>query len=145
MSPIRDDDRPKGASWKPWVLGCVGVPLLLVAGCLALAGGAFFWARGSMPNRMALERARHNPAVREALGTPLRIGFASDTNVQANVSGPDGSTSRTSITHPISGPKGKGTLSVVAEKRKGHWHYEKLSVTIEKTGQVIDLLAPGER
>jgi len=144
MSPIRDDDRPKGVNWKPWVLGCIGLPLLLIAGCLALAGGAFFWARSSIPNRTALERARHNPAVVAALGAPLKASFSGNTQFSSSTNAGEGSVTRATTTVPLSGPKGSGILSVVAEKRKGKWRYQRLELTLDKTGQRIDLRTPEE-
>lgn len=144
MSPIRDDDRPKSGNWKWWVLGCVGGPLILIAGCFALAGGAFLWVRNAAPNRMALERAKHNPAVVEALGVPLKAGFSGDTQIQSGVSTSEGKSTRAVMTIPVTGPKGHGVLSVVAERRKGVWRYRRLEITVDRTGQRIDLRSPGE-
>lgn len=144
MSPIRDDDRPQGGKWKWWLLGCIGGPLLLVAGCVALLGGAFFWARNAAPNRMALERAKHNAAVVEALGSPLKTGFSGNTQIQSGVSTSDGKGTQATMTIPVTGPKGTGVLSVVAERRKGVWRYRQIEITVDKTGQRIDLRNPGE-
>lgn len=143
MSPIRDDDRPKGTNWKPWVLGCVGVPLLLIVGCIALMGGAFFWARNSVPNKSAVERARQNPAVIEALGTPIKAGLSGSTQFSTNATR-EGNVTQATLVIPVTGPKGRGRIEVVGQKRKGRWHYSQLEAVIDKTGQRIDLRTPEE-
>lgn len=144
MSPIRDDDRPKRSGCRPWILGCVGVPLVLAVGCIALISGGFFWARSSLPSKGALERARANPAVREALGAPLKSKLFGDNNVMVYNS-KNGRTAEATFSIPISGPKGSGTILVAGDKSKGTWHYHRMEVKIDKTGATIDLLTPTER
>lgn len=145
MSPIRDDDRPKRSGCRPWVLGCVGVPLALAVGCVALISGGFFWARSSLPSKAALERARANPAVREALGTPLKGKLIGENNVMVYNAGSGGKRSEATFSIPVTGPKGSGTILVAGEKRKGAWHFRRMEITLDKTGATIDLLTPGER
>ncbi len=143
MSPIRDDDRPKGANWKPWVLGCIAGPLILIAGCFALMGGAFFWAKNSSPSKSTLERARRNPAVVAALGTPIKAGFLGSTQVSTKVVN-GVSVTEALLTTPLTGPKDRGRLEVVGLKREGRWIYSRLEVVIDRTGQRIDLRTPEE-
>lgn len=149
MSPIRDDDRPakRSGCLNPWVLGCVGVPLLLVVGCFALAGGGFLWMRSSLPDQPALERARANPAVVAALGTPLESRIFGDTNVMVydSKSSNEESSTKASYSIPISGPKGKGTILIEGEKRRGTWLYRRMELTIAESGATIDLRTPEER
>jgi len=145
MSPIRDDDRPKRSGCRPWVLGCVGVPLVLAIGCVALISGGFFWARSSLPSKAALERASANPAVREALGTPLTTKFFGENNVMVYNAGSGRKTSEATFSIPVTGPRGSGTIMVAGERRKGTWHFQRMEINIDKTGATIDLLTPAER
>lgn len=147
MSPIRDDDRPTRRSGcaNPWLLGCVGVPLLLVVGCFALAGGGFLWMRSSLPDKPALERARANPEVVAALGHPLESKLFGDKNVMVYNSAPGEKVSKATFSIPVSGPKGTGTILVEGEKRNGKWLYQRMEITLAKTGATIDLRTPEER
>jgi hypothetical protein len=84
--------------------------------------------------KMALARAKGDPRVISALGSPIEDGyFAKGTT---NVSGTSG---QADMTVPLSGPKGKGTLYFVASKFAGQWTFSKLMVEIANTGQRIDL------
>jgi hypothetical protein len=149
MSPIRDDDRPakRSGCLNPWVLGCIGVPLLLVVGCFALAGGGFLWMRSSLPKEPALERARANPAVVAALGTPLESKLFGDTNVMVydSKTSNERRSTRASYSIPVSGPKGKGTILIEGEKRQGAWLYRRMELKIAETGAIFDLRTAEER
>jgi len=120
-----------GRNWK-WVvpLGCL-LPVLFMGGCGLLA---FLFATGIMKQsdayKIALARAQANPAVIEALGSPIsQTGIVSG---NSNVSGAVGEA-------PLSGPKGKATLYVEAKKSADTWFFQTMVVKIEKTGERIDL------
>lgn len=83
----------------------------------------------------ALAKAKAEPAVIEALGSPIEDGMfvSGSTNV-------NGASGEANLAIPIHGPKGKGTLYVVAEKSVGHWNYSNLVVEVAGTKQRIDLL-----
>jgi len=66
----------------------------------------------------ALDRAKADPAVIEALGSPIKGGFLLSGN--ANVNGPPG---QSNLAISISGPKAKGTIYVSANKSLGQWNY----------------------
>ena len=83
----------------------------------------------------ALERAKANSAVIEALGSPIAEGFLVSGNTNVN-----GAAGQANLSIPISGPKGKGTIYVAASKSLGRWNYSGLIVEIAKTHQRIDLL-----
>jgi hypothetical protein len=83
----------------------------------------------------SLARAKADPRVVNALGSPIKDGFFISGNT--NVSGSSG---QADLTIPISGPNGKGTLYFVASKFAGEWTFSKLAVTVEKTGEKIDLI-----
>ena len=84
--------------------------------------------------KTAVARARANPAVTAALGSPITEGmFLSGS---ASTSGGSG-TADMSI--PVSGPKGKGTIYVTATKVGGEWDYSKLYVQVDQTKERIQL------
>jgi hypothetical protein len=64
--------------------------------------------------RDALSRAKADPAVIEALGSPIKDGFLLSEN--SNVIGASG---ESNLAIPISGPKGKGTIYASANKALG--------------------------
>ena len=83
----------------------------------------------------ALDRAKADPAVIEALGSPIKDGFLVSGN--ANVNGASG---ESNLAIPIPGPKSKGTIYVSANKSLGQWNYSGLIVEVRQTHQRIDLL-----
>src|SRR5881394_825019 len=120
--------RPKWfeRNWK-WVvpLGCL-LPVLFVGGCGLLA---FLFATGIMKQsdayKIALARAQANPAVIEAIGSPIsQTGIVSG---NSNVSGPTG---EAKLSISLSGPKVKSA---------DLWVFQTMVAKIEKTGERIDL------
>jgi len=94
----------------------------------------FFFATGIMKQsdayKIALARAQTNPAVIEAIGSPIsQTGIVSG---NSNVNGPTG---EVSLSIPLSGPKGKATLYVEAKKSADLWMFQTMVVKIEKTGK----------
>jgi len=83
----------------------------------------------------ALARAKADPAVIEALGSPIKDGFLVSGNT--NVNGPSG---ESNLAIPISGPEAKGTIYLSANKSLGQWNYSGLVVEVRQTHQRIDLL-----
>jgi len=124
-----------GRNWK-WAVpvGCL-LPLLFLGGC---AIAIFFFATGVMKQsdvyKTALARAQTNPAVIEAIGSPIsQTGIVSGSS---NVTGPSG---EAKLSIPLRGPKGKATLYVEATKSADIWYFQTMQVKIEKTGERIDL------
>lgn len=83
----------------------------------------------------ALARTKANPAVIEALGSPITEGFLVSGNTNVN-----GASGEANLSIPVSGPNGKGTVYVAASKSLGRWNYSGLVVEIGKSHQRIDLL-----
>jgi hypothetical protein len=83
----------------------------------------------------ALARAKTDPAVIEALGSPIKDGFLLSGSTNVN-----GASGESNLAIPISGPKGKGTIYVSATKSLGRWKYSGFVVEIERTHERIDLL-----
>jgi hypothetical protein len=124
-----------GRNWK-WVVpvGCL-LPVLFASGCALMV---FFFVTGVMKQsdayKIALARAQTNPALIEAIGSPIsQTGIVSG---NSNVNGPTG---EANLSFPLSGPKGKATLYVEAKKSADLWFFQTMVVKIEKTGERIDL------
>ena len=84
--------------------------------------------------KLAIARAKADPRVVAALGSPIEEGWYLSGNTNVN-----GASGNADLSIPISGPKGKGTIYAVATKSAGEWTYSKLEVKIDSTGETIDL------
>jgi hypothetical protein len=110
--------------------------LLLVGGFVFFIIAVVFGAmKSSDAYKMALAKAKADPRVVSALGSPIEDGFFA--TGKTNVSGTSG---QADMTVPLSGPKGKGTLYFVASKFAGQWTFSKLMVEIANNGERIDLV-----
>jgi hypothetical protein len=110
--------------------------LLLVTGFVVVIASIVFGAlKSSDAYKTALARAKADPRVVAALGSPITDGFL--ISGKTNVSGTSG---HADLTVPISGPKGKGTIYFVASKFAGEWTFSKLLVEVGETGERIDLV-----
>jgi hypothetical protein len=123
-------------NWKWFVpLGCLSVALLFVLFVGSIMVIVFSGMKSTDVYKGALARAKADPAVIEALGTPIKTGFLVSGNTNVN-----GASGESNLAIPISGPKGKGTIYVSAIKSLGQWNYSGLVVEIGQTRQRIDLL-----
>jgi hypothetical protein len=84
--------------------------------------------------KIALARAQANPAVIEAIGSPI-----SQTGIVSGNSNVNGAIGEANLSIPLSGPKGKAALYVEAKKSADTWFFQTMVVKIEKTGERIDL------
>jgi hypothetical protein len=110
--------------------------VLLLVGFAFLIMSLFFGVmKSSDAYKMALAKAKADPRVMTALGSPIEDGFFA--RGKTNVSGTSG---QADMTVPISGPKGKGTIYFVASKFAGEWTFSKLMVEIADTKERIDLI-----
>jgi hypothetical protein len=122
-------------NWK-WALplGCLSTLGLFIA----FAAGIVFFVFGLMARSdvyaHALERARSNSSVVEALGEPIEPGWYLTGSIHVN--GPSGNAN---IAIPISGSRGAGTVYAIATKHAGAWKYELLEVALASGGERIDL------
>jgi hypothetical protein len=116
-------------------LGCFTVILLL----FLFAGSIIVMVFGVMKStdvyKEALARAETDPAVIEALGSPIKDGVLVSGNSSVN-----GASGESNLAIPISGPNGKGTIYVSAIKSLGRWNYSGLVVEVGQTHKRIDLL-----
>jgi hypothetical protein len=140
VPPYRPVSPPKSyfdRNWK-WI-----VPLIVLGGLLMLAGfvGALTLTilgamKSSDPYKMALAKARANPEVVAALGTPIQ----DDWFVTGNISR-SGTRGDATLEISIYGPKGKGHIYLDAAKRGGDWTFSELKVKVPDRKFLIDLLA----
>jgi hypothetical protein len=100
----------------------------------AIVGIVFGAIKSSDAYKAAVARAKADPRVTEAIGTPIKEAWYVSGNT--NVSGGSG---KADLSIPIHGPKGEATIYAVATKFAGEWQYSKLAVKIEHTGETIDL------
>ena len=134
---------------KSWAIpvGCIG--LVVVLGCSGVLGAAAFCAKKGS-ELYNIEQARiaqlqadvkqkveANPAVQEALGTPVAVGEFQNrgyNNMNGNV--------RVEFAFRATGPKGVGDGICVATREgpQGDWSYERLELDVN--GQIIALTRP---
>lgn len=121
------------------LLGVGGGCLVVVLLCAGTAGlgvfGLFTAIKSSDPYTQSLARAQQEPSVQAELGQPIEAGFAVQGNI--NLDNNDG---QADLNYSISGPEGSATVEVVGTKTAGQWDYETMTVTIQASGDVIDLL-----
>ena len=130
-----------GRNWKWFVpTGCLAVLLLVVAFVAFIIAVVFGAMKSSDVYKTALAKAKADPRVIAALGSPIDAGFFVSGN--RNVSGSSGNAD---LTIPISGPEGKGTIYFVASKLAGKWTFSKLIVDVEKTAKRVDLIQEDAR
>lgn len=125
-----------GRNWK-WVVpvGCL-VPIVVLGAFVALILSLVFGLiKSSDVYQDALELARAEPAVQEALGSPIEAGFFVTGNISVS-----GNSGQANLSVPLSGPEGEATLYVVASKSAGQWTFSTLVFEVEETGARIDLL-----
>ncbi|HEX4953940.1 MAG TPA: cytochrome c oxidase assembly factor 1 family protein [Thermoanaerobaculia bacterium] len=131
----------KKSFWQnPWLwggcgcgLGCIGIPLLVVA---LLGGSVLYMFSNTDVKKLAAEQVRSSPAAVEALGEPMETGWLITGSI--NVSNDHG---RADIRFPMSGPKGEASVHAVAEREGGGpWVFEELSLELEGGGAPLDLM-----
>ena len=123
-------------NWKWFVpLGCFTVALLFLVFVGSIVLIVFSAMKSTDVYKEALARTKADPAVTEALGSPIKDGFLVSGNTNVN-----GASGESNLAIPISGPKGKGTIYVSATKSLGRWIYSGLVVEVSGAHERIDLL-----
>ena len=128
-------------NWKWFVpVGCLSTLLLFVGGIVLLFTFVFGMMKSSDVYGQAVARAKANPEVIAALGSPIVEGYFTSGNIQQS-----GASGSAELSIPLTGPKGKATIYVEARKSAGVWSFGKLQIEIESSHQRIDLLTGAER
>jgi Cytochrome oxidase complex assembly protein 1 len=138
--PLTQTATPKPNWWKrnwKWFvpLGCFTVAVLFLAFVGSILVIVFSAMKSTDVYKEALARAKTDPAVIKALGSPIKDGFLMSGNTNVN-----GASGESNLAIPISGPKGNGTIYVSANKSLGRWNYSGLVVEVGQTHERIDLL-----
>jgi len=137
--PSRPVPQPKNWWSRNWLwvvpTGCLTMAALVVTFVLVIMLVVFGAMKSSDVYKHSVATAKKDPAVVEALGTPIKEGMfmSGHTNV-------DGASGQAELAIPISGPKGNGKIYVAATKSAGRWNYSTLEVEITGTERRIDLL-----
>ena len=125
-----------GRNWKWFVpVGCLSSLVLLVGIVGLIMTFVFSIMKSSDAYKQALSKAKSNPAVVNALGSPIQEGFFTSGSINVN-----DASGNADLAIPISGSKGKGTIYVEARKAAGEWSFSQLSVKINQTNERINLL-----
>jgi hypothetical protein len=127
-----------GRNWKWFVpVGCVTLLLLVVIAAAAIGYGLLgLYENSGMadPKRDALAAAQASPAVKQALGEPMQLGFMM--SGQININNDRG---HADVSFPIHGPRGKGRVHVVGEMTGDRWTYSVLEAQIDGQPAPVDL------
>src|SRR5882672_8694112 len=116
-------------------MGCFTVALLFLAFIGSILVIVFSAMKSTDVYKEALARAKADPVVIGALGSPIKEGFLVSGNTNVN-----GASGESNLAIPISGPNRKGTSYVAANKSLSRWNYSGLILEVTKTHQRIDLL-----
>ena len=116
-------------------VGCFTVALLFMVFVSSVLVIVFSAIKSTDVYKEALARAKADPAVIEALGSPIKDGFLVSGNTNVN-----GASGESNLAIPISGPKAKGTIYLSVTKSLGQWNYSGLVVEVRQTHQRIDVL-----
>lgn len=122
-------------NWKWFVpTGCLSMLALFAIFIAVIVLVVFGALKSTDVYQTAVQRAKANPAVVAALGSPVKEGMFLSGSSNTN-----GASGDANFSIPISGPKGKGTIYVVAAKSAGRWDYQTLQVEIDGTKKRINL------
>jgi Cytochrome oxidase complex assembly protein 1 len=138
LPPMSPGISGAGDTWwsRNWVrvlvVGSCGAVVLFFAGIVFIVVGAFGMMRSSGACQEAVARAAATPAVVQALGSPIAIGWF--------VTGTLDPGRHAEMKIPISGPRGSARIDVVASKEDGTWNFSTLTVRLRATGARISLV-----
>lgn len=135
-----------GRNWKWFVPVAIVLPLLCCCGGpigLVMFGLSVIF--DSTPYNDTLALAAQSAAVQQEIGTPIDAPDGFMDLVQVEQKGGKINTDDTTYFYaelPISGPNGSGWLSIDASSNDGgqSWHYTTQEITVDSTGDAIDLL-----
>ena len=124
-----------------WIVpaGCLGLVAALVALVGAVVILVFTGIRSSGVYQEAVQLARDNPRVIDALGAPIEVGLLVSGSIHVS-----GSSGDAELAIPLHGASNRGTLRVVARREGGRWLFEQAEVEVRGREDPIDLLSVGE-
>jgi hypothetical protein len=83
-----------------------------------------------------IQKVQKSVEVREALGSPIRFDGLQDEGYDPEDS------NKLNLNFEIQGAQSDGQLRVIADKTEDGWSYTTFTVTVEETGEIIDLKDP---
>jgi Cytochrome oxidase complex assembly protein 1 len=96
--------------------------------------GVFSVLRHSEAYRLGVSQLQSNPIAANLLGTPISAG-----NPTGSISVTNGS-GKASLSFSASGPRASGVVFVMAIKKDGVWSLTRLTIKLNGSGDVIDLV-----
>ncbi|MEM7700121.1 MAG: cytochrome c oxidase assembly factor Coa1 family protein [Verrucomicrobiota bacterium] len=116
--------------------GCGGLILAAIGGIAVLVFGIFGALKGNAAYKDTLSAVQTNQGAIEALGEPIKAGFAISGSFNFNNGAGD-----VDLSFPVKGPKGSGTVKVVGEKptSAAPWSYSTRELIVDGSGDVIKL------
>lgn len=126
------DDEPSPAAARPkgWIRRNPGCAIALICAAILLCIGLFVGGlfaiimaalRSNDAYRTTVAAAQADPALRQALGTPIEPHWLVLGSI--HVSGSSGSAN---LTITVSGPKGSANIQTVATMRNNRWTFERM-------------------
>ncbi|MCR6687711.1 cytochrome c oxidase assembly factor Coa1 family protein [Pseudoxanthomonas sp.] len=112
----------------------LAVLLFLAAGIASFAFGVMATMKSSGAYRHAMEIARADPVLADALGRPVSAAWYFSGSIH-NENG----RSRATLGIPLEGPRGSAHLQVEGTGRDCSWTFQVLEARIDADGRVIDL------
>jgi hypothetical protein len=115
------------------VLSCCSAAALFFGGIALVVAAAFGAMRTSGACEEAVARAESSPAVVQALGAPLDVGWF--------VTGTLNPGRSADIAIPVTGPRGSARIHAVASKAGDTWVFSTLTVILPARGEPLSLVA----
>lgn len=112
----------------------LGTGLFLLAGIGVFAWGVMAAMKSSGAYRQAVAIARADPALVQALGSPIEEAWYFTGSIQTHNG--DG---QAELLIPLSGPRGSARLRAEGRGRDGDWVFDVLRARLDADGRVIEL------
>ena len=81
-----------------------------------------------------IQNVQKSPEINEALGKPIRFDGMEESDYD-----PEENRNHLELEFDIQGTKSNGVLKVIADKTPEGWTYETFTVTVEETGEIINI------
>ncbi|MEP2936277.1 MAG: cytochrome c oxidase assembly factor Coa1 family protein [Gilvibacter sp.] len=123
---------------KLWAIptgGCLIIIVLIAIFVVSLVGGVTTLFSKSEPYQYALEQAQQSEWVTSKIGQPIET----DGMTTGNVNYSDGE-STAELKIQVKGNKDEAVILVIANKSADQWVYETLTITIDDSKEVYNLL-----
>lgn len=123
-------------NWK-WALPTGGCLTLII--CFIIfafyVGSKVFKNTSLLAFIEVVQEVQKSPELEEALGKPIKMDDLENSDYE-----PEESQDHFELSFELEGSKADGLLEVIADKEGDSWKYSKFIVTVEDTGEVIDLI-----